>query len=38
MLNFLIIYHYNISLQCNSGQQKDAENIMVRYGHDDEKM
>ncbi len=30
MLNFLIIYHCNSSLQCNSGQQKDAEKFCVR--------
>ncbi len=30
MLNFLIIFHYNISLQCNSGQEKDADKYCVR--------
>ncbi len=30
MLHFLIISHHNISLQCFSGQQKDAEKFCVR--------
>ncbi len=30
MLHFVIISHHNISIQCFSGQQKDAEKFCVR--------